>query len=179
MGDLAAGAECLLAVTEEGGIYCFGAADAPASARPVPDPRLVAAHPPASDPSTTAPSTTSPSTTRPASSDPLVERIAAGAAGQVKRIRADCHEDAGWTVGLGASSLPLVREIVRQSHMNCVIFEPSQQVAGELRRTLSREGLYGVRVSVLVGDITTIPFPAYFAALVVGAPPVPMNGRGR
>jgi outer membrane protein assembly factor BamB len=155
VGDLAAGAGCLVAVTEEGGVYCFGGADAPGAAPYVPLVHVAAGAVP---------------TTLPAGEARVV--------GQAAAILADARRDAGWALGLGAPSLPLVREIVRQSRLECVIVEPSPDAADQLRRELAREGLYGVRVSVLVGDIGAIPLPAYFANVIVGIPRAPAPGSG-
>jgi hypothetical protein len=72
---------------------------------------------------------------------------------------------------LGVDRGRLVEELVRQSDLHVIAVDDDPAKAAALRERFHNAGLYGSRVSVLVGDPITYPFPPYFADLVVTETP--------
>lgn len=77
----------------------------------------------------------------------------------------DVHNGYCLAVGIGTGGL--VRELARQSDLEIVVIDSDPQAVSRLRSELDRSGLYGTRVSVIVGDPVTAALPPYFASLVV------------
>ena len=68
---------------------------------------------------------------------------------------------------LGIDTGRLVEELAGQSKLHVIAVDESSRKVAALRKRLFDMGLYGTRVSVLVGDPTRYPFPPYVASLVV------------
>jgi hypothetical protein len=60
-----------------------------------------------------------------------------------------------------------VEELVRQSELNIVGLDPDKALVDRLRRRWDAAGLYGTRVSLLVGHPGEVEFPPYLADLIV------------
>ncbi|MDA1051481.1 MAG: PQQ-binding-like beta-propeller repeat protein [Planctomycetota bacterium] len=73
----------------------------------------------------------------------------------------------GYCLVVGASSEGLIDEIVRQSEMHVVVLDPSESRIDALRQRYDAIGLYGTRVSALVGDPVTANLPPYVMSLAV------------
>jgi len=78
------------------------------------------------------------------------------------------NQDAeGYCLWLGARDGRLLREALRQSALQIIVVEPDAGKVAALREALDRAGLYGTRVSVLPGDLSSVLLPPYLASLVV------------
>lgn len=73
----------------------------------------------------------------------------------------------GYCLVLGADSVGIINEIVRQSEMHILVLDSSAARIDTFRRAYDGLGLYGTRVSALVGDPTTANLPPYVMSLVV------------
>jgi hypothetical protein len=67
--------------------------------------------------------------------------------------------------GLGSGEL--LYELISQSNLHIIAIDPDAEKVAAIRRKLDEAGLYGNRVSVHVGDITTMQLAPYMANLVV------------
>ena len=101
--------------------------------------------------------------------------LARGQAGRARRadqrrarkILSHCQQAGAYALWLGARDRRLLSEVLRQSDLHIIVLEPDIQQVSALRRELKQTGLYGARVSVLTGDVTTAAIPPYIASLVV------------
>lgn len=73
----------------------------------------------------------------------------------------------GYCLLLGLGSGELLGELIHQSKLHIIVIEPDAKKVASLRRELDEAGLYGRRVAVLAGDITSLQLPAYMASLIV------------
>ncbi|HEV8293100.1 MAG TPA: PQQ-binding-like beta-propeller repeat protein, partial [Tepidisphaeraceae bacterium] len=134
--SLLAGAGSIVAVCDDGGIYCLG------------DKKLEAAHP--------------------VPSQRREQRMVEAGTGEMARaILADSKTDAGFCLALGAASEGVAREIVGRSKVQVVLLESNPAKVAELRRNLSRDGIYGEKIAVVEGTLATASLPPYFATVAV------------
>ena len=77
----------------------------------------------------------------------------------------------GYALVLGIDHGRLVEELIRQSDLHVIAVDDDPDEVAAVRDRLFRMGLYGTRVSVLVGDPATYPFSPYMASLVVSETP--------
>lgn len=73
----------------------------------------------------------------------------------------------GYGIALGMGNGRLVHELVRQSKLRMIVLEPDAQRAAAARRSFFDRGLYGSRVHVLNGDLSSVQPAPYLANLVV------------
>ena len=73
----------------------------------------------------------------------------------------------GYCLVLGARTGRLAYEIACRSQFQVVGVEPDARCVAEARRRLSEAGLYGARVTIFQGDAARLPFPRYWANLIV------------
>jgi len=73
----------------------------------------------------------------------------------------------GYALVLGGGTGSLGFELARRSDLMVYVVEPDSTKAAASRRTLSRAGLYGARVTVHHGSLASLPHPDYFANLIV------------
>ena len=73
----------------------------------------------------------------------------------------------GYGVALGVGSRRLVEELSRQSALRMIVLEPDAEKVAAARREFHKLGLYGSRVHVLPGDLSTLRLAPYLANLVV------------
>ena len=92
--------------------------------------------------------------------------VASAAAGEASVPRAGGF---AWLLGWGDGSL--AGELAREDGRRVVVSEPDVQKAGEARRSLAREGLYGRTVQVITGTPTDASFTPYWAERVVVVSP--------
>jgi outer membrane protein assembly factor BamB len=129
----------LFAATLEGRLYCFGAtANAPAA---------------------------------PAKHEQIPQPLARDETGRAKAesiLHAGRVRD-GYCViwGAGAGSEGLVSELVSQTDLRIVVIEQDLQVANLLRAALTRAGVGGARVTLLVAGPTKVELPPYLASLSI------------
>ncbi len=143
--SLLAGGDSLVAVCEEGEIYCLG------------DAKL-------------GPARSSPEPMRP-------ERmVVAGAAEMARTIVADANEG-GYCLAVGASSAAVAREIVERSKLRVVLLEANPTRVLELRKSLCAEGIYGQKIAVMEGALSTATLPPYFASVAIATDPKLMRAE--
>jgi len=73
----------------------------------------------------------------------------------------------GYCLVLGCGTGRLALELAKRTELQICGIEPDGQKAQAARRALDAAGLYGARVTVEHGELAQIPFPDYFANLVV------------
>jgi outer membrane protein assembly factor BamB len=73
----------------------------------------------------------------------------------------------GYCVDLGCGDGALAYELARQTDLHVVAIDSDPSNVEAARRKLDAAGLYGVRVTVHLGDPAKTAFPKYFANLVV------------
>ncbi len=139
---LAVAGESLYVSTDKGLIYCFQNTADPDRA-PLPTEPLVSASPYADDPG--------------AARDRQVADLALQTAG-VKQ---------GYCLVLGAGAGRLAYEIARRSQFQVIGLEADPAQAEKARRVLSQAGLYGTRISIHQAPLDKLPYPPYFANLIV------------
>ncbi len=76
-------------------------------------------------------------------------------------------EKEGYCLLLGLGTGELLFELVNQSELHIVALDPDAEKVASMRRKLDEAGLYGTRVAVHLGDVTTAQLPPYMANLVV------------
>jgi len=79
----------------------------------------------------------------------------------------DALRQDGYCLLPGLGNGELLYQLVSQSELHIVAFDPDSGKVEAIRRRLDEAGLYGTRVAVHVGDITTMQLPPYMANLVV------------
>ena len=72
----------------------------------------------------------------------------------------------GWCVLLGIGSGRLIDEIVSQSNLHVIVIDRDAVKIDALRRRMDDAGLYGKRVTALVGDPFDYPLPPYIASVI-------------
>jgi outer membrane protein assembly factor BamB len=139
---LAVAGDALYVSTDQGLIYCFQNTADPDRA-PLPTEPLLPGSPYADDPG--------------APRHRQVAELAIQTAG-VKQ---------GYCLVLGAGTGQLAYEIARRSQFQVIGLEPDSAQAATARRLLSQVGLYGTRISIHQGPLEKLPYPRYFANLII------------
>jgi len=86
---------------------------------------------------------------------------------KVRQILEMTDERNGYCLLLGLGTSELLEQLVNQSKLHIVALDKDPGKVEEIRRRLDEAGLYGNRVAVHLGDITTMRLPPYMANLVV------------
>jgi SAM-dependent methyltransferase len=73
----------------------------------------------------------------------------------------------GYCLVLGAREGRLAYELARRTEMQIVAVESDPAQVAAARKALDEAGLYGVRVSVHLGELDQLPYGPYFANLIV------------
>ncbi len=73
----------------------------------------------------------------------------------------------GYCLLLGIGSGELLSQLVSQSELHIIAIDSDPEKIEAIRQRLDEAGLYGTRVSVHFGDITTMQLPPYMANLIV------------
>ncbi|MBN2476323.1 MAG: PQQ-binding-like beta-propeller repeat protein [Pirellulales bacterium] len=81
----------------------------------------------------------------------------------------------GYALVLGIDRGRLIEEFARQSNLHVIAVDNDPDKVDAVRDRLCGMGLYGTRVSVLVGNPVTYPFSPYLASLVVSEMPVGLD----
>jgi outer membrane protein assembly factor BamB len=90
---------------------------------------------------------------------------------EAKRVLKDAKATDGYALVLGVGSGRLAREIVRNSRMFVIAIDSDAKRVNQLREQFIRQGLYGSRISLIVGDPMKLPLPPYMANLIVSETP--------
>jgi len=91
-------------------------------------------------------------------------RLFAGAAREI--VAAGGVTD-GYCLDLGCGDASLAYELARRTNLRIYAVDPDERNVALAREKLDAAGLYGVRVTVHLGDPADTPYPDYFADLVV------------
>jgi len=86
---------------------------------------------------------------------------------KARQILEMTDEKDGYCLLLGLGTGELLYQLVNQSKLHIVALDPDSGEVEAIRRRLDEAGLYGTRVAVHVGDITTVRLPPYMANLVI------------
>lgn len=81
----------------------------------------------------------------------------------------------GYALALGIGTGRLAEELARRSGCEVIVVDADAGKAARFRQQLHRAGLYGRRITVLVGDVKTYPLPPYFASLLVSEDPAALG----
>lgn len=88
----------------------------------------------------------------------------------------------GYCLVLGGVDGRLTLELARRTELDLVVVDDDEARVAALRQTLDKTGLYGTRISVHHGSLSTLPYSDYLANLVVsertlmeGTPPVSID----
>jgi len=81
----------------------------------------------------------------------------------VKRTKAD----KGYCLVLGSEKGRLAFELAKRTQMQIVCVEEDWHKVAASRRALDAAGFYGSRITVHHGSLETLPYPSYFANLIV------------
>ncbi|MBN2270192.1 MAG: PQQ-binding-like beta-propeller repeat protein, partial [Sedimentisphaerales bacterium] len=138
--NMLAGDDKLFVVTEEGLLYCFGGEDAEAKWHNRAD--------------------------KPALEAPQEYRLKA------RQILAEAGTREGYCLllGIGEGKPPggkLLNAILGESELNVIAVEPDAEIVASMRREMDEAGLYGRRISIFTGDVTSLQLPAYFASVII------------
>jgi len=144
---LAAAGGRLYVSTDEGAIHCFGVDDSGADLQAAAGGK--------------APATSSPEA---GEKSDAAATIYSGAA---EWILARAGISKGFCLVLGCGEGRLAAEIARMSEMTVVAVDADAARVEAARRMLDRAGLHGVRVSILQAEPGSLPFPDFFANLIV------------
>ncbi|UCD00117.1 MAG: PQQ-binding-like beta-propeller repeat protein [Phycisphaerales bacterium] len=87
--------------------------------------------------------------------------------GRVVQILETTGQKEGYCLLLGLGTGELLCQLLDQSQLHVVAFDPDAEKVEAMRRRLDDAGHYGTRAAVHVGDITTARLPAYMANLTV------------
>ena len=138
--SLAVAGGSLLVSTTEGRIACYGAkpVDKPAVVSPKKAPSRFEGDKPDSEAATLA-----------------------------RRILEETGKTEGLCLALGAGDGRLLYHLAKQSKLTIYCVEPSARRAAEVRDALDAAGLHGVRVTVHRGSLRDLPYPDFFADLIV------------
>lgn len=77
------------------------------------------------------------------------------------------HADQGYGLVLGSPQGRLAYELARRTRLQIVCVEDDARRVAAARRALDAAGLYGTRVTIHQGPLDTLPYPSYFANLIV------------
>ncbi|MDZ7619545.1 MAG: PQQ-binding-like beta-propeller repeat protein [Patescibacteria group bacterium] len=81
------------------------------------------------------------------------------------RMLAHSGAEEGYAIVLGLGTGRLAEELVRQSSLHVVVFEPDEEKAARFRRKYDAAGLYGERI-VIHAEGPVAPLPPYLANLI-------------
>jgi len=84
-----------------------------------------------------------------------------------KRILAETDSDQGFCLVLGCADGRLSWEIASRTRMSVIAVDTDPRKVADVRRAFHGAGVYGVRVTARVCDLSRLPFPDYFANLIV------------
>lgn len=108
--------------------------------------------------------------TYPLESRPL-DRPNDGWAEKARRMIDRAGVESGYAVVLGLGTGRLAEELVNQSDLYIVVFEPDAAKANRFRRRLDAAGLYGERIVIHTGALGDLSLPPYLATLITTEDP--------
>jgi len=93
------------------------------------------------------------------SSVPIAPRVA--------RILQKTGSKEGYCLLLGVGSGKLLKQLLSHTQLHIIVLDPDAAKVTSLRRKLDKAGVYGARVAVHTGTITSLKLPPYLANLIV------------
>ena len=93
-------------------------------------------------------------------------------AGRTSRLLETSGAADGYALMFGIGTGRLLEELLLQSDLHIVAFDPDEEVVQSLRDRFSKAGLYGKRVAIHRGDAMSMRLPDYIAELIVSEDPV-------
>jgi outer membrane protein assembly factor BamB len=84
-----------------------------------------------------------------------------------EKILKDCNLKQGYCLVLGAGNGRLAYEIAKRSDFHIIGVEPDPEKVAQARKLLKPTGLYGPRIVMHNLDLEKLPYPKYFANLIV------------
>lgn len=88
-------------------------------------------------------------------------------ADKAERILEMTDQKEGYCLLLGLGTGELLYELINKSDLHIIAIDPDAGKVAAMRRQLDEAGLYGNRVSVHIGEITTMQLAPYIANLIV------------
>jgi outer membrane protein assembly factor BamB len=76
-------------------------------------------------------------------------------------------DDNGYCLAFGIGTGGFIENILKQSNLRIIVFDPDATKINAFRKRLDKAGLYGTRVVALHGDPLTMTLPPYLASLVI------------
>ncbi len=98
------------------------------------------------------------------------DEMGATCAALAERILQDTGVTEGYCLDFGAGDGRLAYELAKRSDLNIYCLEPDGEKVAAARKALDAAGLYGVRVTVHQAALDKVPYPDYFANLIVVGP---------
>ena len=75
----------------------------------------------------------------------------------------------GYCLVLGIGSGEVIAEILHQSTMKVIVLDRNSRLVQQLRKSYDAQGIYGDRITALVGDLNDFRLPPYLASLIVSS----------
>jgi len=100
----------------------------------------------------------------------LIESLDAGSdhwKAKAKQILETTEQREGYCLLLGLGTGELLHHLLTQSKLHIIALDSDPEKIDAMRRSLDRAGKYGTRVSLHLGDVTTMQLPPYMANLIV------------
>ena len=85
----------------------------------------------------------------------------------VDRIVQETGVDKGYGLVLGCPQGTLAYELAQRTELQIVVVEPDAERVAAARAMLDAAGCYGTRITIHQGSLETLPYPPYFANLIV------------
>ena len=93
-------------------------------------------------------------------------------------ILAKTGVDQGYCLDLGCGEGELAFALARRSKLQIYAVDPDRSNVDRARRKLAAAGLYGSRVTVYQASLDDVPYPKYFANLIVSSRSVTQQAHG-
>ncbi|MBN1855235.1 MAG: PQQ-binding-like beta-propeller repeat protein, partial [Pirellulales bacterium] len=88
-------------------------------------------------------------------------------ASAARKIVDQTHIHKGYCLVLGSREGRLAYELAKRTDLQIIGLEPDADQVAKARKALDAAGLYGSRVTIHHGPLERLPYPAYFANLIV------------
>lgn len=90
---------------------------------------------------------------------------------RVEKLLRETNAAEGYALMFGIGSGRMLDELLRQSNLHVVVFDPDEKKVERYRERLTQAGWYGRRVAVHQGDAWSVRLPPYIASLIVSEDP--------
>jgi len=86
---------------------------------------------------------------------------------KAKQILSQAGTKEGYCLLVGIGDGTLLKAILVESKLHVIAIERDAETVASLRRRMDEAGLYGRRLSILVGDIASVQLPPYLASVII------------